>query len=224
MTEKTHFVKEHRKARRMTQPTLAELVGSTTSEISKLERGDRRMTLEWLTRIGAALGVSPNDLLSPPGEQKIVPLTHHKISHRKLPVMGEVVAGAWLDVDPLQSDPIDWLDFTSDATLPAHHTYALRVRGTSLNKIAPDGAILVCVDLIGAGISIREGDLVIVEQSRDGDFHEVTAKRVRWANGHYELWPESMDPKWQTPIVLNGDDDGVTVAVKALVKHIVISP
>lgn len=217
-------MKEHRKAHRLTQDALAELVGSTVSEISKLERGDRRMTLEWLTRIGSALGVSANDLLSPPGEQKVVPLTRHKISNQKMPVMGEAAAGAWLDVDPLQSDPIDWLDFTPGATLLAHHTYALKVRGTSLNKIAPDGAILVCLDLDGAGITIREGDLVIVQQSREGGLREMTAKRVKRANGRYELWPESTDPKWQTPILLNEDDGGETVAVKAIVKHIMISP
>ncbi|NBN79909.1 helix-turn-helix domain-containing protein [Microvirga tunisiensis] len=210
----------------MTQAELAELANTNVSEISKLERGDRRLTVDWLARLGTALGVSPHELMLPPSEMVTsggVPLdlAPHKTMFRRLPVKGEVAAGSWLDFDPLRSEPTDWLDFIPDTKLSADHVYALKVRGTSLNKIAPDGSVLVCLDAVGAGLAIREGDLVIVAQSREGGLREVTAKRVKRANGQYELWPESIDPKWQAPIFLNGEDE--TVAVKAIVKYIVIS-
>lgn len=213
----------------MTQSDLAKRANVSISEISKLERGERRLTVDLLARLGDALGVLPPALMQPPTEMVTsggvpVDLAPHKTTSRRMPVMGEVAAGSWLDFDPLRSEPTDWLDFIPDMKLSTDHVYALKVRGTSLNRIAPDGSVLVCLDAVGAGIAIREGDLVIVTQSREGGLREVTAKRVRRANGQYELWPESIDPKWQTPILLNGDDEGETVAVKAIVKYIVISP
>ena len=64
--EPANRIREIRSARGLTQSRLAELVNSTTQQISYLERGERQLTLHWMTRLAAALGCGPADLFSPP--------------------------------------------------------------------------------------------------------------------------------------------------------------
>lgn len=228
MKEAKNSLRDHRKARGWTQVDLAERASTTVSEISKLERGERRMTVDWLDRLGVALGVNPADLMAPPGCSASSDVVALEVAPKKtrggcVPIIGEVAAGTWVEAEARASEPIEWLEFMPNGRLPAAHTYAFKVRGTLLNKIAPDGAVLVCVDLAATGLTFRDGDLVVVERSRENSWREVTAKRVRFENGQNELWAESTDPKWLTSITRIGDDNGVKVAVTALVRYIVIS-
>lgn len=52
-------VRELRLAAGMKQRQLAERVGVSVQELSKLERGERRLTFAWMERLGSALGVTP---------------------------------------------------------------------------------------------------------------------------------------------------------------------
>jgi transcriptional regulator with XRE-family HTH domain len=42
---------------------LADRVGTSAPQINKLEKGERRMTVDWMTRLAPALGIEPKDLL-----------------------------------------------------------------------------------------------------------------------------------------------------------------
>ena len=42
---------------------LARLAGTTNAQIQKLERGDRRLSLQWMSRLARALNVKMSDLL-----------------------------------------------------------------------------------------------------------------------------------------------------------------
>lgn len=43
---------------------IARLAKTTPAQIQKLERGERRLTVEWMQRLSAAMGVMPSELLS----------------------------------------------------------------------------------------------------------------------------------------------------------------
>lgn len=47
----------------MSLQTVAEKAGTTKSQIDKLEKGERRLTVDWLLRIAAALGVEASQML-----------------------------------------------------------------------------------------------------------------------------------------------------------------
>lgn len=65
---------ELRKARGMTLAQLAEKTGSTAQQIGRLEKGERRLTTEWMEKIAHALEVLPEDLMSPNhGERVVIP-------------------------------------------------------------------------------------------------------------------------------------------------------
>lgn len=56
-------IAEWRKARGLSVNRLGALLNSTSSQIVKLERGDRKLSSDWLIRIARVLGVEPQDLL-----------------------------------------------------------------------------------------------------------------------------------------------------------------
>lgn len=47
-----------RKALNLTQPQLAERMGTTKNQLIKLEKGDRRLTQDWLEKAAKATGVA----------------------------------------------------------------------------------------------------------------------------------------------------------------------
>ncbi|WP_179954069.1 XRE family transcriptional regulator [Denitrobaculum tricleocarpae] len=56
-------IKELRRLRGLTQDNLGKLAGTGRSQIVKLERGERRLTVEWMRRLARALECHPADLL-----------------------------------------------------------------------------------------------------------------------------------------------------------------
>lgn len=65
-TDERVYLREWRLAKGLTQPELAKRTGTVKSEISRLEKGSRRMTIEWMNAFSRALGVSIDDLMTVP--------------------------------------------------------------------------------------------------------------------------------------------------------------
>lgn len=60
------FLRDWRKAKGLSQDALAAAVETTKGYVSEMERGVRPYSQRWLEAFSAALGVRPEDLLSPP--------------------------------------------------------------------------------------------------------------------------------------------------------------
>jgi phage repressor protein C with HTH and peptisase S24 domain len=56
-------IKELRRARGLTLQSLAERADTTNQQISRLERGERRLTTDWMERLAGALGCNPAALI-----------------------------------------------------------------------------------------------------------------------------------------------------------------
>jgi len=134
-----------------------------------------------------------------------------------VPVVGEVAAGLWMEAALFETENAEESTISYDIRFPPHAQYIVRVRGESLNRIAANGDLLLCVDYLAAGIELKENDLVLVERSRDnGMTIERTAKRLVKLNGESELMPESDDPRFQDTILYReGDFDHTEVTIKA---------
>ncbi len=104
---------------------------------------------------------------------------------------------------------------------PIDAQYDLIVRGTSINRFAHDGYRLRVVDTQKTGLEVPEGGYAIVRRFRDdGQIVETTAKRLkRRSDGKFELWPDSSDPQWQTPIIMGSDPEREIVEVIAMVLY-----
>ena len=77
---------ELRKDRGLTLAQLAEKTASTPQQIGRLEKGERRLTTDWMEKIAHALGVLPEDLMTPNhGERVVIPevSTHTIVGNKK---------------------------------------------------------------------------------------------------------------------------------------------
>ena len=82
-------IRELRQARGMTLEELAELVGTTLQQISRLELSDRRLSEKWMRPIARALCVQPGDLLAdtPPDPANVAQQTEQFMVWRLWNVM-----------------------------------------------------------------------------------------------------------------------------------------
>lgn len=63
MTDAPNRIRELRMQARLSQEALGQAIGVSKVTISDLERGHMQLTLDYMQRIAAALGVPPSDLL-----------------------------------------------------------------------------------------------------------------------------------------------------------------
>lgn len=139
-----------------------------------------------------------------------------------VPIAGVVAAGIWREVDYDQTIELELGPFSFSAHYPRESQFSLLVEGNSLNKIVPSGGMLHCVRLYEGGITeemLEPGQLVIVRRTRyQGEMYETTAKRLT-KNGHWELKPESHDPDFQEPIIIENsqEDSDETISIAAIV-------
>lgn len=117
----TNRMREIRKRRGLTLMELAERTHSSHQHLSRLEKGERRMTFDWARRIAPALQVEPEELLA--DESSMVP------------VVGRVGAGA--EVIPVDDHPKGaGLDHVPcPRGLNPAKTVAVEIRGDSMPPI-----------------------------------------------------------------------------------------
>jgi transcriptional regulator with XRE-family HTH domain len=58
-------IREFRQRAGLSMQALAERAGTSAPQINKLEKGERRLTVDWMVRIGRALDIDPKELLPP---------------------------------------------------------------------------------------------------------------------------------------------------------------
>lgn len=78
-----------RRERGLSLAGLAKAAGTTKAQIQKLERGDRRLSLEWMERLAGALQVKPSDLLP----QSAVACQHGPEEREILEIVSKLPAG-----------------------------------------------------------------------------------------------------------------------------------
>lgn len=120
-------------------------------------------------------------------------------------VKGIVQAGLWQDA--LEWAPSDWVPvfIPTDPRYPHITRFGLEVRGPSMNKVYPEGSIIIAINLDDLGRWPRTGERVVIQcRAKNSSDMEATVKRYELTpDGKQILWPESYDPLYQTPIILN---------------------
>lgn len=213
---------------------LAELItrfGTTASAVSRdaglprdavrdiIAGRSRFPRADTLVRIAGALGIDVLDLF--PGKPtKDVPRAEGP-AEVELPIRYEVAAGQWLAHDDLRDEPYGVHKALRIKGLEDVPQWLERVRGDSMNKRLPDGALIHVVDAIGFGYEPRNRDLVVVVRSRaQGAFLERSVKEVEVTTSGVQLWPRSFNPIWDKPLHLTAgaeDADDVSVQIVGVV-------
>lgn len=214
------WAEDNRRQRKMTQGDIGKAIGVSQPQA----RARLHATMEFSLDEIEILEKLFNENSPLRDEAKINQIERIEIEIGEIPIKGAVQAGSWIDRQ-------DEVAFEMDEKVPALAGYPLDTQcayvviGTSLNRIASPGSVLVAVDIIKADIDIKDNDLVIIERSRyDGQQVETTAKRVRQTLTGFELWPESDDPKWQQATRLDNPPEHEEIRIVAKVMWIVSRP
>lgn len=189
----------------------AEKMEWTYSTYASHENDSRALRLHSARKYARAFGVSASWLMT--GEDgKDMPSVS---SVSQVKVLGDVAAGLWLEEDAAIADEDAYIPASPDPRFPADHQLALRVRGTSMNKIIQDGEYAIGVWLNKAR-PVQDGDLVAVRRHRAG-LVETSLKRYRVMDGEPKLLPESTDSRHQKPLELDAEEEGTSVEIIALI-------
>lgn len=124
-------IRNLRKNRGWSQGELAERANSTTSQISRLERGNLQLTVRWLELIANALHCKPYQLISNIRETV------------KIPVIGWVSAGHFTNADSVALQDIGNHETIECADINPTTCFGLRITGDSMNLIAPEGSTII---------------------------------------------------------------------------------
>ncbi len=157
-------IRELRRGRGFTLQNLAERADTTNQQISRLERGERRLTTGWMERLAGALGCSPAALIGayaepPPlrhgsgfasadnnGSAQYLPeqIRTSEFSFtsgpRDLPVLGVAIGGedAWFENNGQANEYIDRPPLLNGVT----DAYAVYVIGDSMSPALREGHLV----------------------------------------------------------------------------------
>ncbi|UES36738.1 MULTISPECIES: helix-turn-helix domain-containing protein [Stappiaceae] len=208
---------KRRKLLGYSRAALARAAGVSYDNLNKYERGEvDHPRGDTLAKIANALGTTEGALLF--GD--LIEMAAIKRNGTTVPICGEVAAGLWMEADLFEGERGARSTVLGDSRYPTELQYLLTIKGESLNRVARDGDLILCLNYAQAGIELQSGDLVVVERTRDGgQTIERTAKRLVQSADGLQLHPESNDPRFQDPIVFNEGDEEVTqvrIVAKAL--------
>jgi transcriptional regulator with XRE-family HTH domain len=151
-----------------------------------------------------------------------------------VPIVGDVEAGAFREAPEFDADDIEYVTDYPDREYPHARRIGFRVRGDSMNDLKPrpmlEGDKVIGLDFhdIEGQIVLREGLVVVVEQTRDGGHtREWSVKQMEIYEDRYEFCPRSTNKKHKPIVVPNkvfrdpSEDDGRQVRILALVRRVI---
>ncbi|MBS1054796.1 LexA family protein [Gluconobacter kondonii] len=152
-----------------------------------------------LAALAQVLEVSPASLVEVLEGQK-KPL--EPIHTTQIEVRGDVQAGVWREA--IEWPAVEWYAITVplDVAFAGLRRYGLIVKGDSMDKVFPDGSIVVVINLVDLGRMPQTGEIaVVVQRSKTSNEFEATVKAVQvLESGEIILWPQSTNPDFATPI------------------------
>jgi phage repressor protein C with HTH and peptisase S24 domain len=173
-------LKELRERAGLSMQALAERIGTSAPQINKLEKGERRLTLDWMTRLAQGLGVEMRDLLpvrpetpEPPSEAgpalrpEPAPMPADPLD--LIPVRSAARGGSEQEMF-LQDGPIDFI-LRPQALLRVRDAYTIYMVGESMFPRYRQGQLLHVnphkPPQPGAGVVVtKTNDAVLIKEFR----------------------------------------------------------
>lgn len=148
-------------------------------------------------------------------------------------IIGQVQAGQWTQATEWPKE--DWIPFPFpiDTRYKDCPTFALKVKGDSMNLLYPDGSIVIAVNFCDLARNPENGECVVtIRRDPLTDCYEATLKIVQIReDGSVLLWPRSNNPDFTKPIQLpkmttkyqgNGMDGDTSSAPDVFIQSLVI--
>lgn len=191
-------IRDARIAKGWSQADLAKRVGVSQVTIQQIESGKITRS-KFLPDIERELGINPDGNTARP----VKPI------ERYAPVVGRIAAGVWLEHESAE-------DFGGvmvphiPGVFPRLEQQAFEVIGKSMDLLGINhGDYVVCVPYFMARREPTDGDIVVVERTRDGGDIERSIKEVQVSHDRVALVPRSSDPRYQEPLFVSLGPAGV---------------
>lgn len=189
-------VAEARNLRDISQTALAAAVGVSRGAVGQWESGETAPTTENLSAAAVELRVFFEWLATGRGPREFVRLEEPGTDQRRgrqVPVLSWVSAGKLIDAG--SQIPVDDVPLLAMADLGRGDFFALRVSGDSMDRVSPNGSIIV----------INRADRVLVAGKPYVFWHHSEGTT-------YKLWQP--DPDRLEPASWNGDNKAIFIKRK----------
>lgn len=178
--------------------------------INRLATGSIALTQDWMTTLGLVYSVDASEIITAPATEGL----------RRIKVTGALQAGAWAESHEFAIDEQHEIMIPDDPALRSVALYAGELRGESMNKRYPNGAIIIMSKVSQRPGEIAEGKRYHVRMTHADGLTEETIKTLAKDNsGEYWLKPESDHPEFQEWIPLDGKP-GTTVELIGRVRGV----
>lgn len=141
-------IREWRERRGLSMQALADRASTGKSQVDKLERGERRLTMDWMVRLSVALDCAPAELLpescagpSPERRMEGGRFSYPSPDRNDLVPVRSAARGGFAEEMHLSDGPIDYVP-RPYYLAHAHDTYAVYVVGESMSPMYRPGQLL----------------------------------------------------------------------------------
>jgi len=179
----------------LTQTEAADKLGITQGTLSLYLSGKRQIRVSFLDHFCRVFGVNPSQCLG-------------GIPTQGVPVLGVVQDG--LFQKDWQQDDGPNLDLPIGLTYSFYKTFALEVRGDSMNKVYPDGSYVICIPLKDYHKPLTSGAKVVCQRQVPDNLVEVTLKEYHETPTGIYLIPSSTNPTFH-PVDLSKEMDKINI-------------
>jgi len=189
------------------QTEFAAKIGAKQDLVSKWERGEHSPSAEYASKMAELAGVPLGSFLG------VQPLRKAEVTGHTVTVVGELQAGVWREAVEWDFEEQFEVPYYPAPNVPNMPVRAFIVRGTSMNRLYPDGTMVFVASTIANKLKPVSGNKVLVSRRNADGFYEATIKElVVDENKRKWLWPRSYDPEHQAPIeYAGGRGDEVTI-------------
>jgi len=204
-------LREVREAKGLTRAALAEMIASGESTITKIELGERDLTVKMATRIAPFLDCQVADL--EPDQQELQ-------RPKSVTVVDYVEAGDWRETSGLSYEEQYQVPVFDDRYKP-EDLFGVEIRGDSMDEEYKEGTILICRRFDPMAELPPLGKHVIIRSRSPEGLTETTVK-VLETDEHGRGWlvPKSANDDWK-PIRFShrgdGNDDDVDTEIIGIV-------
>lgn len=180
-------VKKRREELGMTQPELAKAAGIKQPTVSNIESG-RNKGSSYVVQLATALKCSPHWLATGRGPKEPHDNEPGPSIRARVPLISWTTAGRWGEVqDPFSpGDAEEWISTTATV---GPSSFALRIRGDSMEPKIPDGAIVI----IDPAAPYSHGKIVLAKRTQDQEatlkqlWYDGAVPKLRPLNGRYPI-------------------------------------
>ncbi|CAI3953936.1 SOS-response transcriptional repressor LexA (RecA-mediated autopeptidase) (LexA) (PDB:1AY9) [Commensalibacter communis] len=208
--------------------------GISIDFIRDMRRNGNTPKTDKLLKLAQSLNIDVNIFLHALNENiSPVPSTLYPVQLKTIYIRGQVQAGQWTQA--IEWPREDWVPvpMPEDPKYKDFPTFALAVKGDSMNLMYPDGSIVIAVNFCDLGRNPENGECVVtIRRDPLTDCYEATLKIVQIReDGSVLLWPRSNHPDFTKPIQLpkittkyqgNGFDGDCSSAPDIMIQSLVI--